>query len=541
LEYVEEILKLAAEFKLFTFIDPHQDVWSRMTGGDGAPGWTLEKVGLDFTKFDVTGAALVMQYRYNHEDKNSYIPMQWIGNACRFANGTMWTIFFGGNDFAPSCRIGGQNARDYLQEHYFNAIKQVVTRVRDNPYVIGFDTLNEPNQGWIGSKVDGSNLEGFSEILGHAFTPLDAMLTGSGYTRTVGYREIKRFGIKETRRDDINKDKISCWLNHHDDIWKSADIWNVNENGEPVIGNNDYFMYREGTPINFYKDYLSPFIKDYSKKIREIIPQAIIFFEGPAEKLMRGELLDLDVPDNVVNAGHWYDVATLGTQRPMLKANFDTVSNKPVIGKHNIQKMFINQLRMIKDYSQKIKGGIPTLIGEFGIPYNLGSKKSYQVFKQDPKQAFNDHVRALSMYYDALDANLLHATHWNYTADNNNEWGDQWNLEDLSIFSRDQIIDKLDINSGGRAIEGFCRPRFVECIGIPMKMEFDVEKKIFTFEYNAIASVDHPTIIYVPRIQYPEGYKVEVSHGKVEYIEDEQLIKIYTEKNELNMIRIFKN
>ncbi|MFX0048795.1 MAG: cellulase family glycosylhydrolase, partial [Candidatus Hermodarchaeota archaeon] len=51
LDYLEEILKLAEENEFYIFIDPHQDVWSRITGGDGAPGWTFEKVGLDYTTF----------------------------------------------------------------------------------------------------------------------------------------------------------------------------------------------------------------------------------------------------------------------------------------------------------------------------------------------------------------------------------------------------------------------------------------------------------------------------------------------------------
>jgi hypothetical protein len=41
------------------FIDPHQDVWSRFSGGSGAPGWTFEVAGLDIRKFKATGAAHV--------------------------------------------------------------------------------------------------------------------------------------------------------------------------------------------------------------------------------------------------------------------------------------------------------------------------------------------------------------------------------------------------------------------------------------------------------------------------------------------------
>ncbi|NHJ23723.1 MAG: glycosyl hydrolase family 5 [Candidatus Lokiarchaeota archaeon] len=538
LDYIEEILKIAGEFKLYAFIDPHQDVWSRMTGGDGAPGWTFEKVGLDYSKFNLSEAALVMQYRFDPLDPNSYPPMHWVGNSLKFANGTMWTLFFGSKKFAPSSKIDGIPTQDYLQDHYLNAIKQVALRIKDNPYIIGFDTLNEPNQGWIELKVDGSNIEGFSEVLGYAFTPIDAMLTGSGYPRTVGYREIKRFGIRETRKDIINKNKVSCWLDGYEDIWKKEGVWDLNEENEPVILNNDHFTQINGKNVIFHQDFLSPFINNYTKIIRSVIPDTIMFFEGPAEKLMKGESFELDFPSNIVNAGHWYDVATLGTQKPMLKANFDTISNKPVIGKNNVQNLFIKQLSIIKEFSKTIQNGIPTLIGEFGLPYNLNNKEAYHKFKTEPEIAWKSHIKALSMYYNALDANLLHATQWNYTADNTNQWGDQWNLEDLSIFSADQRLNPEDINSGGRAIEGFCRPHLIACAGTPLKMEFKRKGGEFIFEFEADKSIGAPTILYLPKIQYPHGFEINLSEGNYDENHYEQIIFIRTDKSGKHQIKI---
>ena len=38
------------------FIDPHQDVWSRWTGGDGAPYWTLELAGMRPERFEAAEA-----------------------------------------------------------------------------------------------------------------------------------------------------------------------------------------------------------------------------------------------------------------------------------------------------------------------------------------------------------------------------------------------------------------------------------------------------------------------------------------------------
>ena len=72
--------------------------------------------------------------------------MHWSSNAVRFANSTMWTLFFGGRDFAPLSKIHGINIQEYLQQHYFKAIKQVALRVKDDPYILGFEILNEPEQ-----------------------------------------------------------------------------------------------------------------------------------------------------------------------------------------------------------------------------------------------------------------------------------------------------------------------------------------------------------------------------------------------------------
>jgi hypothetical protein len=541
LDYLEEILKIAESYKFFTFIDPHQDVWSRMSGGDGAPGWTFEKIGLDFTKFDESEAALVMQYRYDRNNPNAYPHLHWSSNAVRFANGTMWTIFFGGKDFAPSCKIDGLNAQDYFQMHYINAIKQVAIKIKNNPYVIGFDTMNEPEQGWIEKKVDGIGAEKLTDDLGYAFKPIDAILTGSGYSQVVGYKEIKRFGVKETRRDELNKEKTSCWFESVDDIWKKEGVWRLDKNGNPLIQNNYYFILKQDREVNFYQDYLSPFINKYAKNIREVIPSAIIFFESHPIRIMRGEKITLTVPKNAVHAGHWYDGGTLGSKRSMIKANYDLLEDKIVIGKRNIQEMFIRHLTNIKSIAQPIHGGIPTLIGEFGLPYDLNKKEAYHKFINEPETAWNKHIKLLDMYYNALDANLLHSTQWNYTADNNNKWGDLWNLEDLSIFSRDQQINPDDINSGGRAIEGFCRPHFVFCCGIPLKMEFNLKEKRFQFKFDGDSSIKKPTIIYVPKIHYPEGFQVQVSKGKIEKQDNRQLVLIKIETDGIHRVDITKN
>lgn len=44
----------------------------------------------------------------------------------------------------------GTPVQDYLQEHFIAAMVQVAEALRDEPNVVGFDTLNGPGGGWMG-------------------------------------------------------------------------------------------------------------------------------------------------------------------------------------------------------------------------------------------------------------------------------------------------------------------------------------------------------------------------------------------------------
>lgn len=147
LDYIVEVVRVIGKYGFNLFIDPHQDVWSRFSGGDGAPGWTLEAVGFDLTHFAETGAAIV-----HATHGNPYPKMIWSSNSSKLACATMFSLFFGGNDFAPNTKVDGEPAQEYLQRHYIQAIRQLAQRLRDQPHVLGYDTLNEPSSGYIGWK-----------------------------------------------------------------------------------------------------------------------------------------------------------------------------------------------------------------------------------------------------------------------------------------------------------------------------------------------------------------------------------------------------
>lgn len=103
LDYLYKIACKAGEHGLHLFIDPHQDVWSRFSGGGGAPAWTFDSAGMDITKFKETGAAITQQ-AYG----DGYIPQIWATNGFKLAAETMFTLFFAGNDFAPKTKVNGE-------------------------------------------------------------------------------------------------------------------------------------------------------------------------------------------------------------------------------------------------------------------------------------------------------------------------------------------------------------------------------------------------------------------------------------------------
>ncbi len=179
LDYVYHVIKKAGEYGIDVFIDPHQDVWSRFTGGDGAPGWTLEAVGMDITRMSETGAAIV------HAIHGDPFPrMIWPTNYDKLGAATMFTLFFAGNDFAPKTLIDGVPVQEYLQGHYIAAVKQLALRLRDLPNVVGYDSLNEPGSGFVGVADLNSAHRGFLRA-GASPTFWQAILAGAGYPQEV--------------------------------------------------------------------------------------------------------------------------------------------------------------------------------------------------------------------------------------------------------------------------------------------------------------------------------------------------------------------
>ncbi|CAB4420194.1 unnamed protein product [Rhizophagus irregularis] len=137
LDYIVKILYKAKEYGFKCFIDPHQDVWSRFSGGSGAPGWTLELAGFNIRNFMETEAAIVQ----NTYDKPKEFPkMIWSTNYYKLASSTMFTLFYSGRTYAPKCIVDDMNIQDYLQLHFINSYKTLAERIAKENLTDNFGT-----------------------------------------------------------------------------------------------------------------------------------------------------------------------------------------------------------------------------------------------------------------------------------------------------------------------------------------------------------------------------------------------------------------
>jgi hypothetical protein len=483
LEYFTAIVRKAGEHGLAVIIDPHQDVWSRFCGGDGAPGWTLEAAGFDITRFDETGAAILHQM-----DGDPFPKMIWPTNASKLAAATMFTLFFAGNDFAPRTHIDGAPAQLYLQRHYIDSVRQVAQRVSGQSHVIGYDTLNEPMPGYIGLR-ELTAAPGPLRI-GYAPSPFESMLLGSGIACEVDEWRMTFLGARRIGRRLLNPSGVRAWLPEAGCIWLANGVWKVDESGSGVLLRPDHFCAVGGREVDFSQDYLKPFALALAKGIRSVHPQATIFLETEPRRsppIWAGE-----DPSGFVYAPHWYDALTLLMKEMHPWLGVDSRSARLVIGPHAIRRSFADQLAALARDAGRLRG-CPTLIGEFGVPFDLSKKRAYRTGD------FRGQERALARNFDALDDNLLGGLLWNYTSDNDNLHGDQWNDEDLSVFSRDQQSTPDQVDSGGRALKGFVRPYAMAVAGEPVRMSFD-RHRIFRLTFRGDPGVQAPTEIFVPEV-----------------------------------------
>ncbi|KAL7488661.1 hypothetical protein ACHAW6_014248 [Cyclotella cf. meneghiniana] len=567
LKYVRQILQMAHEFGLQIYIDPHQDVWSRWTGGDGAPLWTLELAGFRVDNFRRCEAAVCREnYGTGHStdetNNNSTLPkMIWPTNYFKLACATMFTLFWAGERFAPHCLVVNDaeeeeeeeekdthttkvNIQTFLQTHYINAMAELLKHLQGLENIVGIGTMNEPSCGYI--NVDdlsrgfapsptpspdkpSSSSSGINELrYGLAPTPFQGMALGEGYPQAVAEwsNGIMQHVLGRCDRTVVvQPDGKKVWKSNTKDagcIWKREGVWRINpQTQQPELVKPKYFA-----NVDFGTECYLPFATKYANTLQQVWGTSDtplhIFVELPPLEFHSSsfpEISSSEIP-HAINATHWYDGVTLFTRSWKSYFSFDIRTHRPVWGYNNIFKMHSNQLKHIRQLGMTKMNSAPTLIGETGIPFDMTGNNNT---KWD---SFDSQTDAMDHTLRCLEKNLLSFTLWCYTPDNTNARGDSWNGEDLSVFCNDQKkgldeSDPLYIYDGMRAAPAVIRP-YARCIaGIPLENTFDSKKGFFL--YRGVANGDNtqydvPTEIFVPKYWCltPSEMQIRVFGGKFE-------------------------
>ncbi|BCR87827.1 sterylglucosidase 1 [Aspergillus chevalieri] len=483
-EFTIEVLRVSKKYGFYIYMDPHQDVWSRLSGGSGAPGWTLYAAGFNPKAFKKTEAALVQ----NTYDNPALFPkMIWSTNYTRLFCQAMFTLFWAGRQFAPKAIIDGMNIQDYLQSHFIAACKYLAERIHEagdleNEVVIGWESINEPHRGLIGVQ-DISVIPPEQQLqLGTSPTAWQAMLTGAGRPCEITTWGFGSFGPYQTGRELVDPEGESAWLPaDYDDsrygwkrdpgwklgecIWAQHGVWDPSTD---QLLQKDYFAKdpNTGEPLDYEKFTNTHFLEHYRAyrdAIRSVWPEAIMFCQPPVMEVPPDLKGTIDDDPNMVHAVHYYDGLTLLTKHWNRLYNVDVIgvlrgkywgpAFAVKIGETAIRNCLRDQLKFLRDESLRYMGNHPMIFTEIGIPYDMDDKYAYKTGD------YSSQIRAMDANHFALEGSTSNGfTLWLYSTRNDHEWGDHWNGEDLSIFSNDD----LELPSGSSAPFNLQSPGYSE-------------------------------------------------------------------------------
>jgi len=524
LAYLRKILSIAEQFGISVFIDPHQDVWSRWTGGDGAPAWTMEKLGMNLDNCDACGAAVTRQ-RYGQYHRSKKYPdgepfpkMIWPSNYNRYAAATMFTLFFAGKTYAPDLRVDGENVQDFLQNRYIAAFKHAQRRLKNLAAIKGWGTMNEPHLGLIGYK----NLENSEDVIipiGPRPSPWQSIRAASGYEVKVPVHSAISVGRLISHHEIFNTRRVSLFKEGYSCPWKQAGVW-TDEGGAPRLLKKDYFSNFNGHRPVFSDHFLKPFVVKYINAMEAADKKTFFFIEGlpDCRKVESHPSWGGNDHPNAINAFHWYDGLSLYTKHFRSWFNIDANGPRVILGENNIKTFYGKCLAEGINITKVRMRNIPSLLGEFGLAFDTNKRIGFKT------NDYTLHEKALSMFYDAVDANLLNSTIWNYSASNTNKYGDGWNDEDLSIFSEGKE----------RAAAGWKRPYPMATAGEPLFINWNKKKNEFIFLFIANEKITAPTVIYLPQDAFSPSSEIKISTSgekdlRIDFKHEEQLLLIYND------------
>ncbi|KAF7547352.1 hypothetical protein G7Z17_g7784 [Cylindrodendrum hubeiense] len=494
--YLKALIEMMPEYGIKCFICAHQDVWSRFSGGSGAPGWTFEAAGLDIEAFTETGAAYV-HGQDEKRRKNGPIdvrepsgPFLWPSGYQKLAASTMATLFWAGDALAPKlkCRrapidhegdLEDVSIQSLLQDAFVEAFGKLADNVRDLEACLGFEPLNEPHRGLVNlHDFHGWNYDTDLHI-GHYPSFAQALALGSGYAQTVNfYIKSWPFPTRVSHKSEVDPKGRSAWLSHGDKnasepqhgmgqcVWHAHGVWKWDEQKQAAdVLDKDYFDTdhrpgREGNKIEWYRDCYAPFLKKFSDRVSgdkgsgqmsfiEPIPNEFMppwhatlpeNKETLKQKYAVQTIIDTPRPDNFVYAPHFYDLNVLFSKHhSFMSVNVQGLSrgmfilNALYFGPQALRRNYKKQIANVANHGKLSLGPVPTIIGEVGIPYDINGSAAFATGWYDKQREL------MNALISAMEDNFVGFTLWNYNPHNRFEYGDGWNKEDFSIINGDDI------------------------------------------------------------------------------------------------------
>ena len=444
ISYLLSVVRACARHNIWVVIDSHQDAWSRWTGGDGAPRWTMECLGMDTDAFPHTRSAML------HCEDTGHLT--WFTNYTLYGAGTMFALFFGGNRFAPATRVKGCSVQEWLQSAYIRAWCEVAKVLVNEKNVLGFEPMNEPSAGWIG--IENMRKIPLPGLMGWDLTPWDSIRLANGDSLDVASFQC----VNAYKRTELaNQNNLSAWKRTYTDVWKDNGVWGVDEG----LIKPGHFKLDQGE--TFERDFLTPFNRRFARAIQNYNPRWWIVCYPKLE----------DISTSIASP-HWYDNITLVMNRyiPFLAISGDQSFVYPYFAPWAHRSA-------LERLTTPTKAG-PFFLGEVGIPW-LGTIEHTS--------------KALESTMSAVDSSFLSAlTLWNYNPHHTIDKGDGWNLEDFSIWSPSLSF----------RMPNAVRPYVMVLAGKPVSVQWNPfeSNKPFTLVFDTTDTRSNASIIFVPEMHY---------------------------------------
>ncbi|KAF9452093.1 glycoside hydrolase family 5 protein [Macrolepiota fuliginosa MF-IS2] len=521
LTYLQELLSLLPKYGISAYISVHQDVWSRYTGGSGAPAWTVEAVGFDLDNLEESGAAWLGGMRGGgHTDTDRGL---WPTGYQKLAASTMGTVFWGGDVFAPKLTVkDGVSIQQFLQNAFLDMWGILARAVGDLEGVIGFQMINEPHRGYIDLQSMYSFDYNTDLHLGPIPSPFQSFQLGAGHPTLVPtWTRSFPMPTKQTTHTLLNEGKKKAWKEDGPTkgqcLWEMHGVWGwCNTKNQAVVLRENYFVKHpnSGKKVDWYTDLYYPFLKKWAERVLESSSQdKILFVEPIPNEFCPTSWTEEHRVPNMVYAPHWYCLYSLfnksfgefsvnvqGLSRGMfpLKAFY--------WGHKGVRDNFSLQIRTLTEEAHKSLGDVPVLFGECGIPMDMNKGEAF--ISED----FIWQKRMMDAMITGLDRSLVGFNLWNYNPDNTDAEGDHWNGENFSWFSQRRAMPNFlleyeqtspHLDGGGRILDAVVRPYPAKVAGIPLEFHYEMMSGEISFSWVVPEKGElqaHETEIFFPSL-----------------------------------------